>query len=586
MNNFSIFLAVMLLLIPYLVFADISCQYKDIETYNETEQFLVDKSNNFQGNPPKFSDFITEKNNITSFIINNPNPFKILVHLNLTIEGFGGGGKYYGVDIKSLQNRKVEELCYDNDKSGYCFINESSITYFVSTPDSPDLSILYPKNLTLTKTKLVCKLCNNAPCLDDGAECSINEECGGEFCVEKICNNKPECFVDNCKCERFNKTQCKNNRCVSKNVLPEGDRPFCGPLECTTNYTDNSGRCAKSPAQKDAEAEEKAKNNSRRVRITLILSIIVIIAIIGLAIYFNKKNTKKREAKARKKAREAAEKEYEEAKKEQGQSRNDYLKKMNLLIQNIRVQEEALEDKKKQLSESKNMLNEAENNLVKTKQIREKKESEMKEIVEMEKNISESKAKLKDLTKPKHSLTRGFWEWQNPEKNYYPCYWNGEGKNNNIEIHKDLAEKEIFNFYRKWFNKYYPGKNFNDFVVHHIDKDISNYELANLAIISHDEHEKLHKKSQQKNWLSGIEELKEHGIKQPHIDELGGQSITDPYEILGVSRNASKEDIKLAYHKLASKNHPDKVNHLDKQFQILADSRFKKINEAYHKLID
>ena len=35
----------------------------------------------------------------------------------------------------------------------------------------------------------------------------------------------------------------------------------------------------------------------------------------------------------------------------------------------------------------------------------------------MEKEFSESKAKLKDLTKPKHSLTRGFWEWQNPEKN-------------------------------------------------------------------------------------------------------------------------------------------------------------------------
>ena len=67
---------------------------------------------------------------------------------------------------------------------------------------------------------------------------------------------------------------------------------------------------------------------------------------------------------------------------------------------------------------------------------------------------------------------------------------------------------------------------------------------------------------------------------------MSGQSITDPYEILGVSRNASKEDIKSAWIKLSSQNHPDKVYHLDKQFQILADSRFKKINEAYHKLVN
>lgn len=586
MNKFSIFLAVILLLVPYLVFADINCQYHDIGTYNETEQFLVDKSNNIQGKPPKFSDFITEKNNITSFIINNPNPFKILVHLNFTIEGFGGGGKSYGIDVKALQNRKVEELCYVNDKSGYCFINESSITYFVSTPDSSDLSILYPKNLTLSKTKLVCKLCKNAPCLDDGAECSINEECGGGFCVEKICNNKPECFLDNCKCERFNKTQCKNNRCVSKNVLPAGDRPFCGPLECVTNYTDDSGRCAKSPVQIKEETEKKARDKSIRNIILLVLSIIVIISMIILAIYHSKKNRKKREQKARRKAREAAENEYEEAKKEQERARNEYLKKTNLLIQNIRVQEETLADKKRQLSESKNMLAETESNLEKTKQIKEKVESEMKDIAEMEKEFSASKAKIKDLTKPRPSPTRGFWEWQNPEKNYYPCYWNGDGRNNNIEIHKDLAEGEIFNIYRNWFNKYYHGKNFKDLVVHHIDKDILNYELANLAIISHDEHKKLHKRGQKGNWKSGIEELKENGIKQPHIDELGGQSIKDPYEILGVSRDVSKEEIKSAYHKLASLNHPDKVNHLDKQFQILAESRFKKINEAYHKLVD
>jgi len=52
----------------------------------------------------------------------------------------------------------------------------------------------------------------------------------------------------------------------------------------------------------------------------------------------------------------------------------------------------------------------------------------------------------------------------------------------------------------------------------------------------------------------------------------------DYYEILGVAKNASKEDIKKAYRKLALKYHPDK-NQGD-------DKRFKEINEAYQILGD
>jgi molecular chaperone DnaJ len=55
----------------------------------------------------------------------------------------------------------------------------------------------------------------------------------------------------------------------------------------------------------------------------------------------------------------------------------------------------------------------------------------------------------------------------------------------------------------------------------------------------------------------------------------------DYYEILGVSRNASSDDIKKAYRKLARKYHPD-LNPGDKK----AEERFKKISEAYNVLSD
>ena len=58
----------------------------------------------------------------------------------------------------------------------------------------------------------------------------------------------------------------------------------------------------------------------------------------------------------------------------------------------------------------------------------------------------------------------------------------------------------------------------------------------------------------------------------------------DPYEVLGIGKNASQEQIKSAYKSLAAKYHPDKVFHLGKEFRDLAEHRFKEIQEAYNEL--
>ncbi len=55
----------------------------------------------------------------------------------------------------------------------------------------------------------------------------------------------------------------------------------------------------------------------------------------------------------------------------------------------------------------------------------------------------------------------------------------------------------------------------------------------------------------------------------------------DYYEVLGISRGASEDEIKKAYRKLAKANHPD-LHPGDKA----AEARFKEINEAYEVLSD
>ena len=58
--------------------------------------------------------------------------------------------------------------------------------------------------------------------------------------------------------------------------------------------------------------------------------------------------------------------------------------------------------------------------------------------------------------------------------------------------------------------------------------------------------------------------------------------MRDPYSVLGVSQNASDEEIKKAYRELARKYHPD--NYQNNPLADLAEEKMKEINEAYEAI--
>ncbi|MFB2706043.1 co-chaperone DjlA [Marinobacter shengliensis] len=67
-----------------------------------------------------------------------------------------------------------------------------------------------------------------------------------------------------------------------------------------------------------------------------------------------------------------------------------------------------------------------------------------------------------------------------------------------------------------------------------------------------------------------------------------GQQIDDAYKVLGVSASASDDEIKRAYRKLMSENHPDKLagRGMPESMREMAEERTREISHAYDVIKD
>jgi hypothetical protein len=67
--------------------------------------------------------------------------------------------------------------------------------------------------------------------------------------------------------------------------------------------------------------------------------------------------------------------------------------------------------------------------------------------------------------------------------------------------------------------------------------------------------------------------------------EKAAPGSLDPYEVLGVDRSQELEEIRRLYKEKLLQYHPDRVLHLGREFQEIAERKTKEITEAFQKIL-
>jgi DnaJ like chaperone protein len=88
--------------------------------------------------------------------------------------------------------------------------------------------------------------------------------------------------------------------------------------------------------------------------------------------------------------------------------------------------------------------------------------------------------------------------------------------------------------------------------------------------------------------ISALKEIAQYlGMSAQEVDSmlnLGGKSLDDAYKILEISPDATDDEVRSAYRKLALKHHPDRVATLGEDIRKAAQKKFQEITDARDRI--
>lgn len=68
------------------------------------------------------------------------------------------------------------------------------------------------------------------------------------------------------------------------------------------------------------------------------------------------------------------------------------------------------------------------------------------------------------------------------------------------------------------------------------------------------------------------------------IQNMFQRDVESDYKVLGITKDATEEEVKKAYRRMAIRYHPDKVAQMGEEYQKGAKEKFQKIQEAYENI--
>ncbi len=77
------------------------------------------------------------------------------------------------------------------------------------------------------------------------------------------------------------------------------------------------------------------------------------------------------------------------------------------------------------------------------------------------------------------------------------------------------------------------------------------------------------------------------GVSKTDFESVKAMFVKDTgnaYKILGITPDATDDEVKKAYREMAKRHHPDKVAYLGEDVKRAAEEKFKEINEAYEQI--